>query len=103
MTPGEIFYVVLTFLIGAVVHSIIIGEVISAVTRVDERGQFVTEQRGLMEKFASHTELGEECIGELQSWVAVEATKWMTQRYDKEGVRALLTGRPALLVKGVRR
>ncbi|CAE7249614.1 Kcnh7, partial [Symbiodinium pilosum] len=45
VTPGEIFYVVLTFLIGAVVHSIIIGEVIAAVTRVDERGQFVTEQR----------------------------------------------------------
>lgn len=110
MTPGEIFYVILTFLIGAVVHSIIIGEVISAVTRVDERGQFVTEQRGLMEKFASHTELGEECVSELQNWVSVEATKWMTQRYDKEGVRALLTGRhmyrnlesmiPPLLFKG---
>ena len=61
---GEILYVVFTFLIGAVVHSIIIGEarcqlpsdctaflhvasgeVIAAVTRVDERGQFITEQR----------------------------------------------------------
>ena len=48
-------------------------QVISAVTRVDERGQFVTEQRGLMEKFASHTELGEECVSELQNWVSVEA------------------------------
>lgn len=110
VTPGEILYVVLTFLIGAVVHSIIIGEVISAVTRVDERGQFISEQRGLMEKFASHTELGEDCIGELQNWVTSEATKWMTQKYDKEGVRALLTGRhmyrtlegmiPPLLFKG---
>lgn len=110
VTPGEILYVVFTFLIGAVVHSIIIGEVISAVTRVDERGQFISEQRGLMEKFASHTELGEECVGELQNWVASEATKWMTQKYDKEGVRALLTGRhmygslermiPPLLFKG---
>mmetsp|Transcript_119636 Transcript_119636/g.284176 ORF Transcript_119636/g.284176 Transcript_119636/m.284176 type:complete len:568 (+) Transcript_119636:2-1705(+) len=109
-TPGEILYVVLTFLIGAVVHSIIIGEVISAVTRVDERGQFVTEQRGLMEKFASHTELNEDCVVELQNWVCTEATKWMTQKYDKESVRSLLTGRhmyrslesmlPPMLFKG---
>ena len=89
---GEILYVVFTFLIGAVVHSIIIGEarcqlpsdctaflhvasgeVIAAVTRVDERGQFITEQRGLLERFAAHTELGEDCVMELQNWVNTEA------------------------------
>ncbi|CAE7561250.1 Kcnh7 [Symbiodinium natans] len=93
VTPGEILYVVLTFLIGAVVHSIIIGEVIAAVTRVDERGQFVNEQRGLMERFAAHTELGEETVMDLQNWVNTEAVRWMNQKYDKEAVRGLLTGR----------
>ncbi|CAE7533898.1 Kcnh7, partial [Symbiodinium microadriaticum] len=93
VTPGEILYVVFTFLIGAVVHSIIIGEVIAAVTRVDERGQFITEQRGLLERFAAHTELGEDCVMELQNWVNTEAVRWMNQKYDKEAVRGLLTGR----------
>jgi len=93
VTPGEIAYTTFTFLVGAVVHSIIIGEVISAVTRVDEKGQFITEQKNLMERFALHTEIGEETQMELAMWVNNEAPAWMTQRYDKESVRSLISGR----------
>jgi len=71
------------------------SQVISAVTRVDERGQFISEQRGLMEKFASHTELGEECVGELQNWVASEASCKTELALDLGGAKNRTMARPS--------
>ncbi|CAE8622614.1 unnamed protein product, partial [Polarella glacialis] len=70
VTSGEICYVSFAFIVGAIVHSIILGEVISTVTRVDEKGQ-----------------------SDLQSWTQNQADRWSNQRYDKEGMRHLINGR----------
>ncbi|CAE8598928.1 unnamed protein product, partial [Polarella glacialis] len=93
VTSGEICYVSFAFIVGAIVHSIILGEVISTVTRVDEKGQFSYEQRVLVEKWSSHTELGDEVSSDLQSWTQNQADRWSNQRYDKEGMRHLINGR----------
>jgi len=93
VTSGEIVYVSITFLMGAVVHSILVGEVINVVSAVDERGRFVFEQQKLVRSFASHTELGEEEAETLSDWVATKAEMWMTYRYDKDAMKELVTGK----------
>lgn len=49
VTNGEIVYVCITMGVGAVVHSIIISEVINVVTSSDQMNVFVMKQRELIE------------------------------------------------------
>lgn len=93
LTSSEICYVMFLFLVGSVVHSVIIGEVINTVTKIDEQGQFITDHKLLVERFSNHTELSESLTTALQQWTAKEASKWFSQKYDKEAMRQLITSR----------
>mmetsp|Transcript_127629 Transcript_127629/g.330840 ORF Transcript_127629/g.330840 Transcript_127629/m.330840 type:complete len:817 (-) Transcript_127629:41-2491(-) len=91
VTNGEIIYVCFTQMMGAVVHSIIISEVINIVTSVDKTAAFVSKQTELVEGFAEHTELDETSQKLMTAWVAFSAKGWASNRYDREQMKQLIT------------
>eukprot|EP00929_Paragymnodinium_shiwhaense_P031783 TRINITY_DN17735_c0_g1_i1.p1 TRINITY_DN17735_c0_g1~~TRINITY_DN17735_c0_g1_i1.p1 ORF type:complete len:915 (-),score=186.35 TRINITY_DN17735_c0_g1_i1:119-2863(-) len=99
-TIGEIAYVSFTMLVGAVVHSIIVSEVINVVTSIDQSALAVSEQRELLAAFAENTDLDEGSRSALSNWI--DATRFSSKRdYDREGMRKLLlSGRmPQTLIR----
>jgi len=92
-TTGEIIYVCFTMVVGTVVHSIIISEVISIVTKVDDAELYRDKQSELVEAFADHTELGAEQRKMMTDWVTWNAKSWVTSRYDREEMKHLITGK----------
>jgi len=57
VTEAEIVYVVLTMVVGAVVHSIVISEVIQIITTTDRLGEWCQKQAQLLEDFSDHVDL----------------------------------------------
>lgn len=92
VTTGEIAYVCFTMGIGAVVHSIIISEVINVATSNDKTHQFVKQQSKLVEAFAEHTELDEAAREAMNSWISLSARLRASHYYDKEDMKQLMTG-----------
>lgn len=85
-TLGEIVYVCFTMAIGAVAHSIIMGEVINVVTSSDQMNVFVAKQQELIEAFAAHTELDETSEAAMKKWVEMSAKT--TFAWEAPGVSA---------------
>mmetsp|Transcript_47489 Transcript_47489/g.119668 ORF Transcript_47489/g.119668 Transcript_47489/m.119668 type:complete len:811 (-) Transcript_47489:302-2734(-) len=90
-TNGEIIYVCFTMMVGAVVHSVIISEVISILTTVDKTEAFVGEQTELVDAFAKHTELDDTSHKLMTAWVSCSAKNWASSRYDRELMKQLIT------------
>lgn len=57
MTTGEIVYVMVAMIVGAVLNSIVLSEVITLLTSVDLKAREVNEQIAIMKGFAAHTHL----------------------------------------------
>jgi len=93
VTVGEIVYVCITMGIGAVVHSIIISEVINVVMSNDQTNLFLKKQCDLVESFCSHTELGGKSRSHLQKWVTANAKHWISHKYDREEMKQIITSR----------
>merc|ERR1719204_444625 len=93
MTSGEIIYVCFIMAVGAVVHSIIISEVINVVTSIDNTNFFVKKQADLVEAFAAHTELEDSHLERLRRWVSSNAKYWVAHKYDKAEMRDLITSK----------
>jgi len=93
VTVGEIVYVCITMGIGAVVHSIIISEVISVVMSNDQTNLFLTRQCELVEAFSAHTELSNRSAKHLQHWVSTNAKHWISHKYDREEMKDIITSR----------
>jgi len=89
----EICAVIVIFMVGAVVHSILVGEVINVVTRVEDKDKFVAEQSELVQRFANHTEVGPTLTLSLLEWASLDAKNWMTHQYDVGAMKKLITGR----------
>ncbi|CAK0795523.1 unnamed protein product [Prorocentrum cordatum] len=89
VTVGEILYVVFVMMIGAVVHSIIISEVINLVSEVDEDTRWKRNKMSLLEAYSSHTQLDRDTVSRLTSWV--DALPSGRSTFDPEDMRRLLT------------
>jgi len=89
VTSGEIVYVCFTMLVGAVVNSIILSEVITIITSVDQAEQEVKEQKDLVEAFARHTSLGQASIRALRNWS--NTSSGTHQGFDRKSMRDLFT------------
>ena len=62
-TNGEMVYVMLVMLVGAVVHSIIVSEVIRIITKLDNTTVFVDEHNNLVDSYVNHSEMDKDvCI-----------------------------------------
>lgn len=80
VSVGEIMYVCMLMGIGAVVHSIVISEVINVVTTQDKANEFVSKQNDLIESFVSHTEVGENVELVLKKCVEALLRNWGGER-----------------------
>jgi len=92
-TVVEICSVAVIFMLGAVVHSILVGEVINTVTTVEAQDKFVAQQSELIQHFSIHTELGPNIVQCLMDWAAIAAKNWMSHQYDTDGMKKLISGR----------
>lgn len=92
-TTGEIIFTMELMLVGAVVHSIIISEVINVVTSSDEGHAFVTAKVELIDSFAEHAEVEKETHLEFRGWLLSSARQWMNNQYDKEKMKEIITGK----------
>ncbi|CAK0827821.1 unnamed protein product, partial [Prorocentrum cordatum] len=86
---GEIIYVVFVMMIGAVLHSIIIGEVITIVSEVDEDTRWKRSRMGLLEAYSSHTQLDRDTVSRLTRWV--DGLPSGRSTFDPEDMRRLFT------------
>mmetsp|Transcript_124430 Transcript_124430/g.229251 ORF Transcript_124430/g.229251 Transcript_124430/m.229251 type:complete len:861 (+) Transcript_124430:106-2688(+) len=87
-TTGEIVYVCFTMILGAVINSIIVSEVINIVTSVDREQMYRTKQKELIAAFSTHTELDLDTRIDLEKWIDNQS---IYMDYDEEGVKRLLT------------
>lgn len=87
-TTGEIIYVCMAMVLGAIINSIIVSEVINVVTSVDREEVYKTKQKELIAAFSSHTELDDYTRAQLENWVEVES---VYQDYDEDSMKRLLT------------
>jgi len=93
-TEVEILYVAFTMLAGAVVHSIIISEVIQVVTSTDKVQEFTDQQLSLVEAYSEHTILPWESQSLLKDEIKYRARTQMTSStFDKEAMKELITGK----------
>lgn len=90
VTNGEIFYACITMMVGAVVHSIAVSEMINLVMKQDQDTLDKERQLELVEGFARHTELGKSTTKVFQVW-ASRSTKAARCAYDREAMCTLLT------------
>lgn len=90
-TTGEIVYVCFTMLVGAVVHSIVISEVIGVVTSVDKTQELANKQASLVEAFAEHTGLDKTSEQLMTHWVMLSARGWAASQFDREEMKAWIT------------
>lgn len=110
VTAGEILYVCFTMLIGAVIHSVVISEVISAVQSKDAAKALVESQASLIDAFCTHVEMPPRHLQGVKEWISVNRKAWMKMNYDRAGMKVLLTAKhlprallgklPELLFKG---
>lgn len=91
-TISEITYVAFVMIVGQVVHSIIISEVISILTSNDQIKTFVEQQTKLVLAFAEHAEIGAQVTEDMRSWVGLIARFRANDQYDKEAMKKLITG-----------
>lgn len=89
VTTWEIVYVCITMVIGAIVHSIVVGEMISLVMKKDEESIDRAHQKELIDGFARHTELDDRTMKTLRLWAG--SGKPSRFGYDQEQMRSLLT------------
>jgi len=91
VTVPEILYVAIVMAIGAVVHSIIISQVITLVTSIDKTNEFVEKQAELVEAFADHTEVDDVARDAMRGWIRQSAKKWVSHQFDKQAMREMFT------------
>mmetsp|Transcript_27100 Transcript_27100/g.78635 ORF Transcript_27100/g.78635 Transcript_27100/m.78635 type:complete len:731 (+) Transcript_27100:68-2260(+) len=91
VTVPEILYVAIVMAIGAVVHSIIISQVITLVTSIDKTNEFVEKQAELVEAFADHTEVDDVARDAMRGWIRQSAKKWVSHQFDKQAMKDMFT------------
>lgn len=88
-TEAEIGYVCFTMLLGAIVNSIILNEVISTLTRLDENSTRVQQQMQVVQDFSEHCNLARPLRKQLVRWARENRAE--KHGFDRAWMRELLT------------
>eukprot|EP00913_Durusdinium_trenchii_P032748 g30656.t1 len=92
-TTGEIIYCTLTMMVGAIVHSLIVGQVISEVTSDNTVNAFLKNKLKLAKEFAAHANLDAAGSKALSLWLETNARDLMTEQFKLDEMHQLLHGR----------
>jgi len=90
VTVGEIAYVVFVMLVGAIVHSIIIGGVINLVSEKSEDEKWRDRQKSLLTAFGRQTLMQHSSINKLTNHI--DQMESGQQDYDGQEMRNMITG-----------
>eukprot|EP00927_Polykrikos_kofoidii_P005173 TRINITY_DN12061_c0_g1_i2.p1 TRINITY_DN12061_c0_g1~~TRINITY_DN12061_c0_g1_i2.p1 ORF type:complete len:778 (+),score=104.56 TRINITY_DN12061_c0_g1_i2:68-2401(+) len=93
VTTPEIVCVLVIIVVGSVVQSIIISQVISILTNDDLAQAFITEQENLINRFANHTKIDETCVSAMHVWVQRNGKMLYANTYDREEIRRVICER----------
>lgn len=93
LTPLEMKFVCMVMIVGTVIHSIIISEVIAVLTKVDQAKEFQNKQIALVQAFAQHAGLDAQAMQRMQDCVSMRTSLWQMQSYDKHQMEELITGK----------
>jgi len=88
LTTGEIVYCCFTMLLGAVVQSIILSEVINIITSADQIAKQVQEQKTLVQEFSQHARLTPRIATQLSRWASYAHTA--TRTFDQDRMKEVL-------------
>eukprot|EP00930_Biecheleria_cincta_P057894 TRINITY_DN4375_c0_g1_i4.p1 TRINITY_DN4375_c0_g1~~TRINITY_DN4375_c0_g1_i4.p1 ORF type:complete len:771 (+),score=138.48 TRINITY_DN4375_c0_g1_i4:34-2346(+) len=91
-TTGEILYVSLVMIVGTVVNSIIVSEVITIITGVDRAQAELNKQFGLIEDFADHAQLRPKVTAALEQVVKKAMKRGTISRVDHSDMKAFFNG-----------
>jgi hypothetical protein len=89
LTVIEIWYVLFVMTVGAILHSIIVSEMITALTNVDARKKTISAQTELLNLYSEHAELGNKCKSQLKDWI--ERPRKSDVDFDRDGMAKLIT------------
>lgn len=90
-TKAEICYVMATMLIGAVVNSIIVSEVINIVQNVDKISIIAKRERELVHAFSLHTEIADSDPALARDlFLAIDASWMERHHFNREDMKQLL-------------
>lgn len=88
-TRAEMIYACFTMIVGCIVNGIILSEVITLLTSVNEEVRLIEEQQRLIRGFGKHMQVKQALTEELTKWVS--ATKIDHSNYDREEMRSIVT------------
>jgi len=83
--------VTLTMMVGAIVHSLIVGQVINEVTSDNTVNVFLKNKLKLAKEFAIHANLAPEGTKALSFWLEQNVRDLMTQQYKMDEMHQLIT------------
>jgi len=92
-TNGEILYVNIVMLCGAVINSIIFSEVINAVTDRNAAAKFEEDKVSMVEAFGEATQLEAAELQHLKEYVRSRTRFWVKESYDKSEMEDLIQGK----------
>lgn len=99
-TTGEIMYVTLTMMVGAIVHSLIVGQVIGEVTSDNTVNTFLKNKLKLAKEFAAHANLDAAGAKVLSFWLEQNARDLMTEQFKMDEMHQLVANdMPVTLMK----
>jgi len=90
LTTLELCYVSIVMLVGTIVHSILVSEMINIVTAVDESGKTREMQKALVKVYAQRTDLNKGLLRSIEAWLDRPRRKEVD--FDNEAMKDLFIG-----------
>jgi CRP-like cAMP-binding protein len=87
-TTGEIFAIAVVMIVGTIVHSMVMGEVINVVSEVDKDTVWRKERQNLIEAFGEHTRLKQETTDAMTDFIHGLNSRGS---YDRSTMREFIT------------
>lgn len=85
----EIVYVMCTMILGLAVNSIVLSEVITVLTEVDQLSRDLKEQKALVDDFSVHSKMSVVVARDLQSWA--RSVKTARRSINRDEMKELFT------------
>mmetsp|Transcript_101992 Transcript_101992/g.297468 ORF Transcript_101992/g.297468 Transcript_101992/m.297468 type:complete len:747 (-) Transcript_101992:93-2333(-) len=93
-TEAEIIVAGFIMVVGAIVHSIIVSEVISIITSFDQKRTYIDKHSKLIDAFSDHTMLDESTRMAIKNEITWRAkTESVRQGFSKEEITGLITSK----------
>jgi len=90
VTAYEMLYCCFMMIVGTIVHSIVVGEIIKTITSLDNEEQEAEKAKEMLITFARHTELGGQFTDTIVKWALGSARR--IGHSTEDGLHRMLTG-----------